>query len=111
MAKILIGPAGTGGSSEKGFKRTKELGLDAVEIEFTYGVWMKKEEAVKICSLNKKLGLQFSIHAPYYINLASFERPKVHASKSRILKCCEIGHYLGAKYIVFHAGFYQKKDS
>jgi endonuclease IV len=24
----------------------------------------------------------------------------------RILKCCEIGHHLGAKSIVFHSGFY-----
>lgn len=110
MAKILIGPAGTGGSSEEGFRRIKELGLDAVEVEFTYSIWMKKDDAVKLNSLNKKLKLRFSIHASYFVNLASFERPKVHASKSRILKSCEIGHYLGAKYIVFHAGFYQKKD-
>ncbi|TKJ17781.1 endonuclease IV [Candidatus Woesearchaeota archaeon B3_Woes] len=110
MGKILIGPAGTGGSSEEGFRRIKELGLDAVEVEFTYNIWMKKEDAVKLNKLNKELKLRFSIHAPYFVNLASFERPKVHASKSRILKSCEIGHYLGAKYIVFHAGFYQKKD-
>ena len=93
MSKIKIGPAGTGGSSEEGFNKIKEAGLDAVEIEFTYSIWMKKEDAIKIKELNKKLGLKLSIHAPYFINLASFERPKVHASKSRIFKCCEIGHY------------------
>jgi len=107
---IKIGPAGTGGSSLEGFKQIKKAGLDAVEVEFTYSVWMKKDQALEIKELNKKLGLQLSIHAPYFVNLASFERPKVHASKSRILKSCEIGHYLGVKYIVFHAGFYQKKD-
>ena len=107
---IKIGPAGTGGSSEEGFREIKEAGLDGVEIEFTYSVWMKKEEAIKINSLNKKLKLQLSIHAPYFINLASKEKDKVVASKARILKCCEMGHYLGAKYIVFHAGFYQKQD-
>ena len=107
---IKIGPAGTGGSSEEGFKFIKEAGLDAVEVEFTYSVWMKKEDAIKIKELNKKLGLDLSIHAPYFVNLASKEKAKVHASKNRILKSCEIGHYLGAKYIVFHAGFYQKQD-
>jgi deoxyribonuclease-4 len=71
---------------------------------------MKKEEAIKIHELNKELRLGFSIHAPYFINLASKEKAKVGASKARILKCCEIGHYLGAKYIVFHAGFYQGMD-
>jgi len=107
---IKIGPAGTGGSSKEGFELTSKEGLDAVEVEFTYKVWMKKEDALKINSLNKKLGLQLSIHAPYFVNLASKEKEKVHASKARILKSCEIGHYLGAKYIVFHAGFYQGRD-
>lgn len=110
MSKILIGPAGSDGRSEEGFRKRKELGLDAIELPFTYNVWMKKEDAVKIYNLNKKWKLKLSIHASYFVNLASFERPKVHASKSRILKCCEMGHYLGAKYIVFHAGFYQKQN-
>ena len=107
---IKIGPAGTGGSSEEGFELIKKSNLDAVEVEFTYSVWMKKEDALKIKALNNKLKLDLSIHAPYFINLASKEKAKVIASKARILKSCEIGHYLGAKYIVFHAGFYQKQD-
>lgn len=107
-AKILIGPAGTGGSSAEGFEAINKAGLDAVEIEFTYGVWMKKEEAIKIHELNKKLKLILSIHAPYFINLNSEEKPKIGASRSRILKSMEIAHYLGVKYVVFHAGFYQK---
>ena len=110
MGKILIGPAGSGGSSPEGFEMIKEAGLDAVEIAFTHGIWMKKEAAVNIKKLNAKWGLKISIHAPYYINLAAFEKEKIGASKLRILKCCEMGHYLGAKYIVFHAGYYQKKD-
>ena len=105
---IKIGPAGTGGSSPEGFILIKDYKMDAVEVEFTYNVWMKKSEAEKIKELNKKLKLDLSIHASYFINLNSAEKPKVHASKNRILKSCEMGHYLGAKYIVFHAGFYQK---
>ena len=38
------------------------------------------------------------------------EKPKVYASKTRILRSCERLHYLQGKYVVFHAGFYQKKD-
>jgi deoxyribonuclease-4 len=107
-AKILIGPAGTGGSSLEGFKLIKNKSLDAVEVEFTYNIWMSKDQALKIAELNKTLNLQISIHAPYFINLNSKESQKRGASRSRILKCCEIGHYLGAKYVVFHPGFYQK---
>lgn len=110
MAKILIGPAGTGGAAEQGFIEIKKAGLDAVEVAFTYSIWMTRAQAAKIAELNKKLNLALSIHAPYYINLNSEDKKKIEASKKRILKCCEIGHYLGAKYIVFHPGFYQKSS-
>jgi deoxyribonuclease-4 len=113
--KILIGPAGTGGSSDEGFLAVKKAGLDAVEVEFTYGVWMTKADALKIAELNKKLKLKISIHASYFVNLNSEEKQKIGASRSRILKACEIGHYLaegsGNKTdIVFHPGFYQKSS-
>jgi deoxyribonuclease-4 len=108
MAKILIGPAGTGGAEVKNFSKIKNQGLDAAEIEFTYGVWMTKEQAIKIKEANKKLGLRLSIHAPYFINLNSEDKAKIGASRQRILKCLEIGHYLGVKNVVFHAGFYLK---
>src|SRR3989338_3734822 len=100
MAKILIGPAGSGGAKLENFQELSKLGLDAVEVEFTYGVWMTKEDALKIGELNKKLGLKLSIHAPYFINLNSQEKQKVGASRSRILKSLEIGTSLGAQYVV-----------
>ncbi len=105
---IKLGPAGTGGSKDEGFLAVKQAGLDAVEIEFVHSIWMTEKDAKSISELNKKLKLSLSIQAPYYINLNSFEKSKIEASKKRILKCCEIGSILGAKYIVFHAGFYQK---
>ena len=108
MSKILFGPAGTGGSKEEGFLLVKNSNLEAVEIEFVYSIWMTERDAKSIAELNKKLGLVLSIHAPYYINLNSAEKSKIEASKKRILKCCEIGNLLGAKYVVFHSGFYQK---
>jgi len=108
MNKISIGPAGTGGAELENFQEIKDKGLDAVEIEFTYSVWMKKEQALAIRELNKKLGLKFSIHGSYFINLNSEDKAKVGASRARILKAMEIGTYLGADYVVFHPGFYQK---
>jgi len=106
VSRISIGPAGSGGSGEEGFRKIKESGLDAVEIEFTYGIWMTPTQAKKIRELNKKLNLKLSIHSPYYINLNSKEKAKIEASKKRILKCCEIGDLVGAKYIVIHLGYY-----
>ncbi len=108
---IKIGPAGTSGLGfPEGLKRCKELGLNALEWEFTYGVRMENKLAKKIGDLAKKLGLSMSVHAPYFINLASLEKIKIEASKKRILQSCERGHYLNAEYIVFHAGFYQEQD-
>ena len=108
---IKLGPAGTSGLGyEEGLQECKKLNLQAMECEFTYGVRMKNDEAKKVGELAKKLSISLSVHAPYYINLNSEEKPKIYASKTRILQSCEKGHYLGAKYIVFHAGFYGKED-
>ena len=104
---IKLGPAGTSGLGyDEGLKKCKELGLDALEVEFTYGVRMSNAEAKRVGEIAKKLNISLSVHAPYYINLNSAEKSKIKASKIRILQSCERGHFLGADYIVFHAGFY-----
>ncbi|MBD3313795.1 TIM barrel protein [Candidatus Woesearchaeota archaeon] len=105
---IRIGPAGTGGNSIDKLKELKELGLDAVEMEFVRGVVMSNELAGRIKEENKKHNIVLSIHAPYYLNLASEDKVKIEASKKRILDSCERGHHMGARCIVFHAAFYGK---
>lgn len=110
MTKVLIGVAGTAGLGyEEGLRKCKELKIDALEVEYTYGVRMSIEEAKKVGALAKELGIELTCHAPYYINLASKDSKKIMASKKRILDSCERAHYLGAKYVVFHPGFYGKK--
>ncbi len=107
---IKIGPAGTSGLGyPDGLLKCKELGLSSLECEFTYGVRMSNAEAKRIGELAKKLKIDLSVHAPYWINLNSSEKKKIEESKKRILDSCEKGHYLNADYIVFHPGFYQKK--
>lgn len=108
---IRFGPAGTGSSSIDGLKSIAELGITAVEIEFTYGVRMSNEKAKKIGELAKKLKIELSVHGPYYINLASKEKEKISASKKRIIDSCERAHNLGAKYVVFHPAFYMGRSS
>jgi len=112
MQKILLGPAGSAGlGNEEGLRKCKELGMEAMEIEFTYGVRMKNDEAKRIGEIAKELGISLSVHAPYYINLNSIDWKKVEASKKRILDSCERAHYLGARYVVFHPGFYGKESA
>ena len=102
---ITLGPAGTGGEVCSGMRFIKEKGLTALEVEFTYGVRMSNAKAREIKILNSKLGLILSVHAPYFINLASLDADKIQASKKRILDSCERAHHMGAKYVVFHPGF------
>lgn len=107
---IKIGPAGSSGLGIiKGLQRTKDLGLDATEVEFTYGVNMNTKTAKEAGEIAKKLKIDLSVHAPYYINLASEEKAKIHASINRIMQSCERANDLGAKYVVFHSAFYGKR--
>ena len=109
---IKVGPAGSGGlGNVEGVKKVARMGLDCMEVEFTYGVRMSVDDARKVGALAQEKGIILSVHAPYYINLASDDKAKIIASKKRILDSCERAHALGAQNVVFHAGFYQKKSA
>jgi deoxyribonuclease-4 len=107
---IFLGPGGTSGLGyDEGLKEIHKHGLKALEVEFTYGVRMTNVEAKRVGELAKKYGVRLSVHAPYYINLASEEKKKIHASMKRILDSCERAHHLKASHVVFHSAFYQKR--
>ena len=113
---IRFGPAGLGGVKEavSNLKKYGKLGLKACEIAFTYGVYLKEDkhekEIKEIKDIAKKLDIELSIHAPYWINLNSKEKKKIEESKKRILDCCKIGDMLGVSYVVFHPGYYSGMD-
>jgi deoxyribonuclease-4 len=110
MSKILIGPAGLGSPGLAGLKYISSLGLDCAELSYTRGVYLKEEAAKEIGELAKKLKISLSIHAPYYINLASEDPEKITASKKRLFDSCQSGYFLGADYIVFHPAYYGKRS-
>jgi deoxyribonuclease-4 len=93
-----------------GIKKVKEMELDAMELEFVYGVNLKEENARKVKQVAEREKVSLSVHAPYFINLNSKERAKVEASKKRILQSAKIGYLAGARNIVFHPGFYLKQE-
>ena len=115
MTEIKIGTAGIPGSTKKagtaaGIERVRELGLDAMEIEFVRGVYMKPEQAKEIKKVAEKNNIALTVHAPYYINLNSPEPEKIHASMARIVRSAKIGAIAGAKSVTFHPAYYMKKD-
>ncbi len=112
MIRVSIGPGGTAGLGyDNGLQKISSLGLTALEVELTHGVNMSNAAAKKAGELAKKLNIRLSVHAPYFVNLASDEKAKVNASKIRILQSCERAFHLGATHVVFHPGFYQKKTA
>lgn len=107
--EIKFGPAGIGkvDEVEETFKFYKEQGIEAAEIPFTYGVYIKKlTDIKKVREAAKKFNINLSIHAPYWINLNSKDKKKIEQSKKRILDCCAVGEKIGCKVVVFHSGYY-----
>ncbi|MEM0294361.1 MAG: deoxyribonuclease IV [Saccharolobus sp.] len=116
MAKIYLGPAGIPYASKKrntieGIKTVKELGLNAMEVEFVQGVRMSKDMAKETGQVAKELGIRLSVHAPYFINLCSDDQEKVEASKKRIIESADRAELMGADAIAIHIAFYEKNKA
>jgi len=113
--RIFLGPAGIPLSCDKrdtleGVKKVAELGLNAMEVEFVHSIYMKKDAAEQLGETARELGVRLSIHAPYYINLASEKRETIVASRKRIFDCADRGDRMGADAIAIHSAFYGKRE-
>jgi len=112
---ILFGTGGIsrstkGKSSVSEIERVRELSLDCMELEFVQGVRMGEKGARDVLKVALKKNVALSVHAPYYINLNSYDKEKIKASLERIYQAARIGSLCGAESIVFHAAFYQKSS-
>ena len=105
MIKIGVGGIGNGLDTLPLFV---SKGIMAAEVAFVRQVYMNNQAAKRIGALAKDLKFSLSVHAPYYINLNSDDDKKVKASMFRILQSCERAYHLGAKNVVFHAGYFGK---
>jgi len=109
---IRTGPAGADGIGYlPALQKAAKLGLGCLEVTFTYGVRMKEEQAAAVGSAARGLDIVLSVHAPYYVNLAADDPVKLGASRERILAACRMAALMGARNVVFHAGFYQGRPA
>jgi len=113
LDRLLFGTAGVPICSPKkdtvtGILTVKEIGLDAMEIEFVYGVRMKPEVAEEARKVAEEGGVVLTAHGPYYINLLSEDKAKLEASVQRILETARVAYACGGYSITFHAAFYGK---
>lgn len=95
------------------FAWLESINLDWIELQNTYGVKMKDEQAFLYRELAEKYGIGISLHAPYYITLASGEDAVVERSKDRVLECFALAQKIGAQRIIFHPGHFpgESKES
>ncbi len=110
---VRFGPAGIpiqckGSSTLEGVRCCREIGLDAMEMEFVHGVRLGEDAAMEVAKTAKKLDISLSSHAPYYVNLCSKEKPKIKNTRRHLLESAKITALAGGKITVFHPGFYQK---
>lgn len=91
-------------------KWLSNMGLSAYEYQCNRGVRIGKELAERIGKEALKYDIFLSIHAPYYINLASPEKEKRKKSINYIIETLKAAKWMGAKRIVVHTGSYSKVD-
>lgn len=85
------------------FNWLRDMGLNAYEIQCVYGF--------KVSDVNKEIikkeqqnNMNFSIHAPYYINLGSLNYPVVERSKENMKQGIELAKSINVNRIIFHPG-------
>lgn len=97
------------GGTLEGLKRTKELGIAAMEMEWVQRVPTNVEHMEQIGALAKDLGIALTVHAPYFINLNADDKEKLVASKRRILDALRMAQIAGVVSVCVHAAFYLGK--
>jgi len=90
----------------------KEEGLDAFEYQAVrWGAkpQIKREKAEELGLKAEKHDVWLSLHGSYFINLCG-KREIVEASKNRLIACAMAAEWMKAHVVVFHPGFYGKRQ-
>ncbi|OYT40779.1 MAG: endonuclease IV [Desulfurococcales archaeon ex4484_58] len=116
MARLRFGPAGKPVSMKssdllKAPSFLREIGLDAMEYEAVRGVKISEEKARKFGEEAKKNDILLSMHAPYFINLASSKESTVEASIKRLEESVKASMWMDSYIVVFHPGYYKDAPS
>ncbi len=112
LDKIKFGPSGTCEDfKNEGYLHTyqvpgwlKSKGLDCFEYSFGRGVMLKPETATVIGKAFSDYDIEISVHAPYFINLATLESDKADNNVRYIFDSLKALKLMGGKRCVFHPG-------
>lgn len=107
---IKFGPSGNSqaffdagySKSEDSAKWVKNLGLDCFEYSFGRGVNLSDGKALEIAAAFRECGVEISVHAPYYVNLANPDGEMAEKSIGYIINSAKKVLLLGGNRVVFH---------
>ncbi len=107
---IKFGPSGNSESfllekhkgTEEAAKWCYDRGLDYYEYSFGRGVNISYEKAKLIGEAFKSYDVGLSVHAPYFINLATPEEEKAENSYRYILQSAEMMRVMQGDRVIFH---------
>ena len=109
---IRFGPSGNSEDFyEEGHKETAEapewlnkMGLNAFEYSFTLGQFLSDKTAEKILAEGKKYDIEFSVHAPFYINFVNSSDTARENNYKFMMNSVEGLKKLNGRHCVFHIG-------
>ena len=115
---ILFGPSGNSEQFyEAGYKHTYEamawirgMGLGAYEYSFGRGVRIGEQTAAVVREKARENEIAMSVHAPYFINLATDDPEKREKNLQYFLESAKAAKWLGADRVIFHPGSCAKLD-
>ena len=110
--RARFGPAGNSDSfynsghksSLETFPWLREKGLDVFEYQCGHGARTREETARQLGEKARECGIGVSLHAPYYISLASKDEEKRLNSLTYILQSARIVDWMGGRRILVHPG-------
>lgn len=80
------------------------LGLNALELQMTYGPRTNVNTCREYRTIAEELGIRISVHASYFIVLTSRDSAKLERSRDTLKRTYELCEALGADVIVLHPG-------
>lgn len=92
-----------------GIRKVRELGLEAMELEFVRQVNISEETAPLVKEAAKQNDVALTCHGQYFINLNGTQEI-IDASMKRIYHAAKIASFCGAHSITFHAAYNMKQS-
>lgn len=108
---MRFGPAGYPPDSKTpldALNKIRDLGLDALEMEFVRGAKISEQKAKEIGQYARERDIRLSAHAPYFISFNSDKQETRDKSIDWVMDTVRAAHNLGAYLIVIHAASYGK---